>query len=518
MKEYVLTNREAQQVDRYTVEKLGIPGISLMKRAGHFVSMQTKKILKDVPGSQVDIFCGTGNNGGDGFVAARDLADWGASVYLWLAGDPAKIKADARCYFDRCNTSRITIKPILNLTEIPSPTQIAHADLIIDALLGTGFAGEVRGVIKELIVLINAVKRPVLAVDIPSGIQGDTAQIGGVAVQASKTVTMGFLKRGLLFQPGKRMAGEVIIADLSYPEEAYTILEKETYLIDKNIVEPLFPVIYDNTYKHQQGKVLIFAGSPGMTGAAVLTVAACLRSGAGLVVNAIPESLNPIIEIKTTETLSLPLPESAQHTLCPESLARARERIEWSDVIVFGPGVSARPEVREFGLALSKSHAKPMVIDADGLRIFHDNLALINQIPDLIITPHLGEFALLSKIDAKTILTNPVDVVRDFVDKYRCTVVLKGAPTIIVSPESQVGINSTGNPALATGGTGDVLTGMIAGFRAQGMSSFDAAMTAVFIHGLAGDLGRKEYGVRGLIAGDLLNLIPGILKDFEKVV
>jgi hydroxyethylthiazole kinase-like uncharacterized protein yjeF len=518
MKEYVLTNQEARQVDHYTMDKLGIPGINLMKRAGNFVSLQTKKMLKDVPGSQVDIFCGMGNNGGDGFVAARDLADWGASVNIWLAGDPTKIKGDALHYFKRCSTNRITIKPILSPAETPSLTQIAHADLIIDALLGTGFKGEVKGVIKELIELINAVKRPVLAVDIPSGIQGDTAQIGGVAVQATKTVTMGFLKRGLLFQPGKRMAGEVVIADLDYPEEAFTILEKETFLIDQNIVNPLFPVIYDNTYKHKQGKVLIFAGSPGMTGAAVLTAVACLRSGAGLVVNAIPKSLNPIIEIKTTETLSLPLPESAQQSFCPESLTGARERVEWSDVIVFGPGVSARPEVREFGLALLKLHSKPMVIDADGLRIFHDNLTLINDLPDLILTPHVGEFAMLSKIDMKTILMNPVDVARDFVDKYRCTLVLKGAPTIVVSPESQVGINSTGNPALATGGTGDVLTGMIAGFRAQGMNSFDTATAAVFLHGIAGDLGREEYGVRGLIAGDLLQLIPGILKNFEKVV
>lgn len=518
MKEYILTNQEAQRVDHYTIDKLGISGISLMKRAGSFVSMQAKKMLKAVPGSQVDIFCGTGNNGGDGFVAARDLAEWGASVYVWLAGEPARLKGDARYYFERCNANRIVIKPIQTLAEIPSQTQIAQADLIIDALLGTGFKGEVKGVIKELIVLINSVKRPILAVDIPSGIQGDTAQIGGVAVQATKTVTMGFLKRGLLFQPGKRMAGEVVIADLGYPDESFKILEKETYLIDKNIVRSLFPVIYDNTYKHKQGKVLVFAGSPGMTGAAVLTAVACLRSGAGLVVNAIPESLNPIIEIKTTETLSLPLPESFQHTFCPESIAGAQERIEWSDVIVFGPGVSAHPAVREFGLALSKAHSKPMIIDADGLRIFHDNLTLINQLPDLILTPHVGEFEMLAKIDLKTIVTNPVDVARDFVEKYRCTLVLKGAPTIVVSPEHQVVINSTGNPALATGGTGDVLTGMIAGFRAQGMNSFDAATAAVFLHGLAGDLGRKKYGVRGLIAGDLLKLIPGILKNFEKVV
>ncbi|MBL7066366.1 MAG: NAD(P)H-hydrate dehydratase [Candidatus Marinimicrobia bacterium] len=518
MKEYILTNLEARLVDRYTIDTLGISGIDLMKRAGSFVSLKAKKFLKDVPGSHVDIFCGTGNNGGDGFVTARDLSDWGANVFIWLAGKPNKIKGDARHYFERCNTKRIKITIVENSDTIPTHKQICQSDLIIDALLGTGFSGEVRGVIKKLIELINSSKRPVLSVDIPSGINGDTAQIGGVAIQATRTVTMGFLKRGLMFQPGKRKAGDVVLVDLKYPAKAYKVLHNETFLIDKQIIKQLFPSIFDDTYKHKQGKVLIFAGSPGMTGAAILTSKAALRSGAGLVINAIPESLNSIIEIKSTETLSLPLTESLNHTFCKESLNSAKERIDWSDVIVFGPGVSDSAEVEAFGKKLIESLKKPMIIDADGLRVFHENLDLINSIDDLIITPHIGEFSQMTGMNVSAIKENVIDVCREFVEKHPCTLVLKGAPTVVVSRDGKVAVNSTGNPALATGGTGDVLTGLIAGLRAQKIDSFDASMIAVYFHGLAGDLGKEKFGVRGLIAGDLLDMIPGIMKDYERVV
>lgn len=517
MKEFILNNSEARQVDRYTIDNLGIPGVDLMNLAGSYVAMKAKKILKHVPGSHVDIFCGTGNNGGDGFVAARQLSEWGATVNIRLAGIPDKLTGDALHFYRKCVNKRIMISSIIEQKELPTVKQISQSDLIIDALLGTGFKGEVRGIIGELIKLINSVKRPVISVDIPSGVCGDTAQAGGIAVEATRTVTMGFLKRGLLFQPGKRLAGDIVLVDLKYPTQAFKILKNETYLIGKQIVRKLIPVIYDDTYKHQQGKVLIFAGSPGMTGAATLTSQAALRSGAGLVINAVPEGLNPVMEIKTTETLTLPLPESKTGTLCLNSLNAAKDRIEWSDVVVFGPGVSADSDAQDFGIKLLQSVKKPVIVDADGLRVFHADPDLIYKITDLIITPHLGEFSMLSGYKIADIKANIVDIAREFVQKYPCTLVLKGAPTIVVSTDGEVAVNSTGNPSLATGGTGDVLTGLIAGLRAQKMTSFDAAISAVYFHGLAGDLGRNDYGVRGLIAGDLLNYIPKILKEYEKV-
>jgi len=518
MNELILSNAEASAVDRYAIDELKIPGPELMFKAGRFVALKAKKQMQDIPNSRIDLFCGTGNNGGDGFVAASLLTEWGANCIIWLIGDPERIKGDSQHYYQKCLDLKITIRIVRTAADLEQYGDLSETDLIIDALLGTGFRGPVQDLIADAIRLINGADQPVIAVDIPSGVDGNTGQVNGEAVKADFTVTMGFLKRGLLFFPGKRYAGEIAVVDLGYPRKAFKILTEKTFLIGKQDVKKIMPPIYGETYKHRQGKVLIFTGSPGMTGAATLCALAALRSGAGLVVNAVPESLNPILEIKLTEALTTPLPESPQHTFCLESLPAALSRIEWSDVIVFGPGVSGNEAVRQFGQGLVRECHKPLIIDADGLRLFHGNLDSIRKIEDLIITPHHGEFAMMTGIDIKVIDTNVIDVARDFVRQYPCTLVLKGAPSIIVSANGQVAVNSTGNPALATGGTGDVLTGIIAAFRAQGMDSFDAALAGTSIHGLAGDWGRKKLGVRALIASDLLDYLPMILRRLDKVI
>lgn len=516
MKEYILTNNEAHLVDQYAINNLGISGLTLMKRAGDYASLRAKEILKSVSNSKVEIFCGTGNNGGDGFVVATNLAEWGASVTIWIVGNSSKIKGDALHFYKRCQQMNLDIRCLENEDELKQ-LNIKGPDLIVDALLGTGFKGAVRGPMSEVIEVINNSNQPVLSIDIPSGIDGDTGQIGGKAVKASVTVTMGFFKRGLLFHPGKKYSGKVYLADLGYPEEAFKVLDDETFLIRRQDVEEILPLIQDDTYKHRQGKVLIFAGSPGMTGAATLTSKAAMRGGAGLVVTAIPESLNTILEVKLTEALTLPLPESLSHTFCESSLETAKERIDWSDVVVFGPGVSDCEKVKKFGTSLIDKYSKPFIIDADGLKIFRDNLELIKQTEDVTITPHYGEFSFITGIPIDKIKANAVDTAREFVEKYPCTLVLKGSPTIVVSRNGTVAVNSTGGPALATGGTGDVLTGLIAAFRSQGMNSFESSIVAVFIHGAAGDLGAKELGIRGFVAGNLLKYIPIVLKDFDKV-
>ncbi|HPC36310.1 MAG TPA: NAD(P)H-hydrate dehydratase [Candidatus Marinimicrobia bacterium] len=518
MPEFILSNAEAAAVDRYAIEELQIPGTELMFKAGNFVALKAKKSIQDIPNSRIDIFCGTGNNGGDGFVAAHLLSEWGANCIIWLIGDPQNIKGDARHFYQKCEGSQQNIRFIKTTADLRTYCDLQESDLIIDAMLGTGFHGEVHGVIADAIRLINDTNLPVIAVDIPSGVNGDTGEVQGEAVRAKYTVTMGFLKRGLLFYPGKRFAGEIAVVDLGYPRKAFNILKEKTFLIGKQDIKKVIPPIAEDTYKHRQGKVLIIAGSPGMTGAATLCALGAMRSGAGLVVNAVPRSLNPIMEVKLTEALTAPVPESSQQTFCPESLPAIQSRIEWSDVVVFGPGVSSNVEVQEFGRQLLKNCPKPLIIDADGLRIFHNNLELIGTIEDLTITPHRGEFAMMTGITVAEVNKNVIEVARDFVRKYPCTLVLKGAPSLVVSPKGVVAVNSTGNPALATGGTGDVLTGIIAAFRAQGLNSFDAAMAGVSIHGLAGDWGRKKLGVRAFIASDLLDYLPMILRRLDKVI
>ncbi len=518
MQELILSNAEAAAVDRFAIDELKIAGTELMARAGKFVALKAKKLIREVPNSRIDIFCGTGNNGGDGFVAARHLMEWGANCIVWIIGDPEKISGDARLFYEKCRQLNQNFRIARTKSELDQYFDLEESDLVIDAMLGTGFRGAVRGITAEAIRLINKVSLPVIAVDLPSGVNGDTGQVEGDAIQAVLTVTMGFLKRGLLFFPGKRYAGEIAVVDLGYPRRAFSVLSEKTFLIGKSDVKKCIPPIFGDTYKHRQGKILILAGSPGMTGAATLCALGAMRSGAGLVVNAIPQSLNTIMEIKLTEALTLPLPESDHQTFCHASLKAAESRLNWSDVVVFGPGVSDQEAVGEFGRELLETCRKPLIVDADGLRIFRNNLELIRKVEDLIITPHHGEFALMAGLDPDQINRNVIDVAREFVRNYPCTLVLKGAPSIVVSADGLVAVNSTGNPALATGGTGDVLTGIIAAFRAQNMSSFDAAMTAVSIHGLAGDWGRKKLGVRALIAGDLLEFLPMILRRIDKVI
>lgn len=519
MKEYVLTNSEAAAVDRYAIEVAGIPGIELMRKAGHYVALRAKKMLKDLANRRIDIFCGTGNNGGDGFAAALELTEWGASVTVWIVGNPHKIKGDAQYFYDGCCQQKIRVNVIGKESNLPPELKrLGETDLIIDALLGTGFRGSVEGLLAEIIHLINHARQPVIAVDIPSGVDGDTGQVQGIAIQANVTVTMGFLKRGLLFYPGKRQAGEIVVVDLDYPAKAFTTLPEETFLISKSDVKRVFPPIYEDTYKHRQGKLLILAGSAGMTGAACLCAQAAMRTGAGLVVCAVPRSLFPILATKLTEVLTLPVTESAAQSLCAASIAEARDRIEWSDVVVFGPGVSTHPEVTAAGLSLFQNCPRPLVVDADGLKIFKDRLEIIRNIPALILTPHHGEFAFMTGWDIAAIRKSPIDWGRRFVAQYPCTLVLKGAPTVVVSPQGQVAINPSGNPGLASGGTGDVLTGIIATLWAQGMPAFEAAYSAVAIHGLAADWARKKLGVRALIASDLFDYLPLVLRRLEKVI
>lgn len=517
MKEFILSNSEAQQVDRYAIDILGISGTELMRKAGGFVSLKVKRILKDVPNSRVDIFCGTGNNGGDGFVAACDLYDWGANVFVWVVGDSSKIKDDTLVFYRRCIEKGVSVQSLKNDADLSSLQCLGETDMIVDGLIGTGFHGEIHGMMAEVIRIINDSKSPVLSIDIPSGVSGDTGQIGNLVINAKWTVTMGFLKRGLLFYPGTKYAGEVFVVDLNYPKKSFEVLKMETFLIGSHQVKSFLPPIPEDTYKHRQGKVLVIAGSPGMTGAATLTATAAMRGGAGLVIVATPESLNPILEVKLTEALTYPVMESQNHTFYIDSFEAIKEKIVWSDVVVFGPGVSVASEVIEFGTHLLSQTEKPLIVDADGLRVFQKNLNLINRVNDIILTPHHGEFSMMTGLPVSLIKERTIDVVREFVSQHPCTLVLKGAPTVIVAKDGTVAVNPTGNPALATGGTGDILTGLISAFRAQGVESFDAAMSAVFIHGAAGDLGRKKYGIRSFIASDLFEFIPKILKQMERI-
>lgn len=519
MREYILSNEEARRIDDYVMKKLGVSGTELMRCAGKAVALKAKEVLKDVPGSRVDVFCGTGNNGGDGFVAALNLYDWGAIVYIWVLGAVEKIRGDALHFYEKCREYKLNIHHILQKEDLEFVHNIFESDLIIDAIFGTGFRGGINEPQLSVVRMINDSRRPVVSVDIPSGVNGDTGEVVDVAVRAEATVTMGFLKRGLLLYPGKKYVGELTVVDIGYPEEAFEILREKVYLLHDNEVRDLIPPISGDTYKHRQGKILVFAGSVGMTGAAALVCNAAMRTGAGLVVSAIPRSLNDIMEVKLTEVLTLPVEESPDRTFCIESLdERVLEKIEWSDVVVFGPGVSFSQGVTEFAIKLfKKCRNKPMVIDADGLKVFGDRPDLLKELKNVILTPHLGEFSFITGKAIDEIKKSIVDTGRAFAKEHECILVLKGAPTILFNSDGEVVFNSTGNPGLATGGTGDVLTGIIASFVAQGMDGWSAAKAGVFLHGYSADRIVEKLSMRGLVAGDIIKVLPEVLKQFERV-
>lgn len=517
MKEFILSNAESRKVDNYTINNLGISGRSLMKAAGNFITLKAKMSLKNIPGSRIDIFCGVGNNGGDGLVAAVDLIEMGASVKVWIVGEKSKITGEPAWFLERCNSEYVPVNYLNSADDLKMLNNLHETELIIDALLGTGISGKVKGIMQEVIDKINTINHQVISVDIPSGINGTTGIVCGVAVKATKTVTMGFLKRGLLYNDGPKYSGQIILADINYPNESYSIIENKTWYYHKYDLQKVFPKIEPDTNKHRQGKVLVLAGSKGMSGAACLSSNAALRSGAGLVINAIPKSLNEIIETKLTEVMTLPVEESASQTFCPKSMGDIKYKLDWADVIVFGPGVSADESVIHFGRELIERTQKPIIIDADGLGIFYNNLDAIKNKPNLILTPHIGEFSKMTGIEVDKVREDRISAALDFVKKYGCKLLLKGAHSISINNDLTAIVNSTGNPGLATAGSGDILSGIIAGFVAQGIESYQATTAAMAVHGYSADLASMDLGIRGLIATDLLNYIPKVLKEFDQV-
>lgn len=507
----ILSSEEARRVDAHTIENLGIPGETLMGRAGLSVAEMAKKMLLAVKGNRVAIVCGKGNNGGDGFSAAIGLKRFDAYLSLFSTVTVDSITGDARLFHDKCEDVGIRVEYETN----PEKVDLSEYDLLIDGLLGTGIKGEVKGSAVHWIDKMNSSGVPVLSVDIPSGVSADSGQVLGAAVRARATVTMGYLKQGLVMQPGASLAGELEVADIGYPGEAYDVLEtiKETF--DETLARSYLKKPPPDTYKHRQGKVLVISGSRGYTGALCMVAEGALRSGAGLVIAAVPESLNAIVETKLTEVITAPLPDNGKGVLSRECLNDLERYLDWCHVAAVGPGLGTGTEQVEFVTELFKLFPKPLVIDADALRAFHDNFGLFKVLrSEFILTPHYGEASALFGVDKGRIQDDPFRFVHESARTSGSVLVLKGSPTLVGDGEKVVA-NTTGHQGLASGGTGDVLTGMIAGFLAQGMPAAVAARVGVFIHGKTADSLLQSRGYRGLVAGDLLKYLPSVLSTYE---
>ena len=511
----VVTASQMGQMDRETIERVGIPGVVLMENAGLGVVSVAEQLLGgSAARKHVVVVAGKGNNGGDGFVVARHLHNRGADVEVYLLADPDAVKGDARTNLNILQNMGLPIRRVEKRSDFAPRQPLA---LIVDAIFGTGISGAVRGLPAEIIDAINSSPAPVLSVDLPSGLNADTGAVEGPCVRATATATMAEVKRGLLLPPGRDFAGRVHVVDISMPEGLEAAKQVRTFVVGRPDALVVLPQRPSDAYKNKVGLVYVVAGSTGMTGAATLASLSALRAGSGLVYLGIPESLNPILEEKATEVITRPLPEAEPGHLAESATTPILDHMSGMDVLALGPGLGTHPSTAKLVHNLVREVDKPAVIDADGLNNLQGQTDLLRgRTAPTVLTPHPGELSRLAGLSTREILADRIEVARRFAGEWGVVLVLKGSPTVTASPEGLVMINSSGNAGMATGGSGDVLTGLVASFIGQGLDAFTAAWLGVYVHGFAGDVARNRFGEMGLIAGDILRAVPAVLRELEK--
>jgi NAD(P)H-hydrate epimerase len=495
-------------VDRLTIDQHGVPGVELMERAGRRVVETIQERWEGLEGLAVAVVCGKGNNGGDGFVVARLLHDRGVVVRAYLAAHRDALTPGAAHHCGLLEEAGISVDPVPTTS---ARQEFARADIVIDALLGTGLKGAVRGARAGVIEAMNSAARPIIAVDLPTGVEADTGKVNGPCVRAAVTVTFGLPKVGHLFYPGRTYCGHLELVDIGFPLEAIEAGARGSmYLLTEKGTASLIPRRSPQAHKGSCGSALVIAGSEGMTGAAALTADSALAVGAGRVSLGIPAGLNDIMEVKLTEVMTRPLPEVRKRRCLSLRAAGDIERLAAvADCLAIGPGLGTYRETVALVRKLVAGLTLPMVIDADGLNAFVGYTDILKQNPSpLVLTPHLGEFARLTGTDTRELGDCPAEHARRFARDFALTLILKGAPTVIACADGSVFVNPTGNAGMATAGSGDVLTGVLAGLMAQGLSAPDAACVGVFVHGRAGDIARQRMGEWGMKAGDIDRCVP----------
>jgi hydroxyethylthiazole kinase-like uncharacterized protein yjeF len=516
----LVTSQQMRNIDKRTIEGEKIPGLELMEKAGKGSAEVAKKMLGDVKSKKVLIFCGRGNNGGDGFVVGRYLSQWGADIELFLLGRKKEVKGDAKVNMDKAEKMGLQVQEVSKKDDFP---QDMNCDLVVDAIFGTGFQGKAEGFYAEAIDVINNSNSPVLAIDIASGLNADTGQAEGASVKANETATMALPKIGHYFHPGRTFSGEVTVIDIGVPQKIVDQENLNLNAITKDEVGALLPARPGDAYKGNCGRVVLVAGSTGMTGAAALASTSILRAGAGMAILGLPRILNDIMEIKLTEIMTKPLPDVRKKgVLALRGLGEIIELFQWADCLALGPGLGQHFETIELVRRILKRTTLPTLVDADGLNAIAKDSSILKEIDiPLILTPHIGELSRLTNVPVDEIAKDRMKHALDSAREFNCVLVFKGAPTIIAEPSSQVYVNSSGNAGMATAGSGDVLTGIIIGLVAQMLFDgrgrnlskimLDASLCGVYIHGVAGDLAKGQKGEMGMIAGDIMDQIPEAL-------
>jgi hydroxyethylthiazole kinase-like uncharacterized protein yjeF len=509
---YLVTAEEMRAFDATAIQDYGIPGVVLMENAGRSTFHILRDFLeRDVRGLNVAVVAGPGNNGGDGYVIARYLINHGANVWTFLLSPRDKIKGDALTnllVLEKMTSQIVPVKDEESLEEAAALWE--ESDIIVDAILGTGLKSDVRSPYKEAIDRINQTDSLVLAVDLPSGLEADTGRILGVAVEADLTATYGFGKLGMAIHPGVDYCGDVSVVDISIPISAIEENPPRAVLYQDPDVSDYFLLRSDlQAHKGTFGHLLVVGGSPGKTGAPAMAGRAAGRVGAGLVTVGVPASLNPILEAKLTEEMTEPLPESIPGYLGEISANRILSLAEGKQCLALGPGLSNREGVTQLIKQIITEYEGWVVIDADGLNALAGDMEILkNARSRLVLTPHPGEMARLTGKSTREVQENRVDLARATATEYGLWLILKGARTITAAPDDIITVNTTGNPWMASGGQGDVLSGILGGLLVQGIPPEQALPFGVYLHGLAADKVLERIGPVPVTATDVIDEMP----------
>jgi len=505
---------EMRELDKYAIEKLLIKDEILMENAGEAsYSVILSVILNKIgfTNQRFVIFCGSGNNGGDGLVVARKLHSMGGSTKIYILGNPENYTGASKTNLEIIKKLNIPVTLIEQADKFESlKMELAHCNIIIDAIFGTGLKREIKDIYYDVIRLINNSNKTVVSLDIPSGINGDTGRIMGTAVKADYTITFGLPKPGNILYPGFEHCGDLSVTHISFPPELYKDLS-----IEINIPAKLKKRDPDG-HKGSFGDALFISGASNYYGAPCFAALSFLKAGGGYSRLASPESITPYISQSIKEIVHIPLESTETGSISSDSKDEILSISQKVDIVVIGPGMSLNRDTQKLIIELTKEINKPLLIDGDGISAISDNPDILKKRSHpTILTPHIGEMARICNNSIEEILENKIEIVKKTAERLNSYIVLKGAHSIIASPDKRVFINLSGNSGMATAGSGDVLTGVIAAMYGMVKEIEEALKTGVFIHGLAGDLAALEKGEDGITANDILEFLPAALKYYR---
>jgi ADP-dependent NAD(P)H-hydrate dehydratase / NAD(P)H-hydrate epimerase len=502
-----------QAIDGWAIYELGIPGAVLMENAGSAIVRQLQNIITDLPSKKIIVFCGKGNNGGDGFVIARHLLQLKANVTVFLAGKLADLKDNSKTNAILAQNLNISIQELNSENINNFDRKLRHSDVIVDALIGTGLSKPATGIMESVINKINHHKNFTISVDINSGIDADSGLLTGPHVYSDITFALASMKNSHLIHPAAGVTKKVQLLDIGIPQESYNKQNIKSHLIEEKDIKNIFHSRSPDSHKGNYGHVLVLAGSTGKSGAAGLTALAALRSGCGLCTLALPETCQKAFELHPMEVMTVPLPQTHSGALSLKAKVPILKLLEGKSAIAMGPGLSTDPETVKLIGKLLPYIDLPLILDADAINAFEKNIDWLDQLKSAILTPHPKEMSRLTGLSTQQVQNNRMQVTTEFAQKHSTLILLKGVPSLIGTPDGNIYINSTGNSGMATGGSGDVLTGIIAGLAAQSISLKNAAIAGAYIHGHSGDLFSEKETQTSLIAGDLLRCLPDVIKQ-----